>query len=74
MTADAPGGRGRAALDAFDRFHDHPDVDGEGIQLAVDLDVALSDAGLNPLLSDGLTRDKLAARLQTEHPEAEPAA
>lgn len=50
-------------LEAFDKLQAHPQIDGEGVQMAVDLDVALMEAGMVPAAADALTRDELARAL-----------
>jgi hypothetical protein len=57
------------ALEAFDRHEAHPPIDGEGIQLAVDLDCALAEAGIPVGAADGLSRDALARLLDRAAPE-----
>lgn len=44
-------------------------IDGEGIQLSVDLDVALMEAGIRPEDADGLADDAVRALLARRSPQ-----
>ncbi|MDQ3699333.1 MAG: hypothetical protein M3442_00250 [Chloroflexota bacterium] len=53
----------RRILEAYDRLQQHPELDGQGVQLAVDLDHALMGAGMRPEVADGLSREELAEKI-----------
>ena len=53
----------RRILEAYDRLERHPELDGQGVQLAVDLDHALMGAGMRPEVADGLSREELAEKI-----------